>query len=415
MGHLFRQQAIAHKNQGLQGEVLVIPRISLTLIVIFLSIWVVLAMMWLATRSYARKETVLGWLEPPEGIVKVYPQSEGIITDILVTEGSTVEKDQPLLVVNGDKLMTDGQQLESLLLSEYQQQHALLTQQLERSDLQYSRQRAMLEQEIQAAKRDLQLVLDQMSTMRERISLVDQQLKDVRLLTSQGHASSYEEIQAKQQQLTLTSELQSLTRAKVAQENSLESLQNQYVNLPDEHANRTDQLKSERSRLTTEIALINARRAYVIKAPRAGTVNNLLVKTGNRPSPSTPLLSIVPEHSQLSVHLLVPVSAAGFVNAFQRIEIRFDAFPYQKYGLYDGQITGVSDAVLLPTELQGYPVQSSSPVYTVFAQLASQTVISNGKAIPLKAGMTLSADIELENRSLIQWLLEPLFSLRGRL
>lgn len=415
MGHIFRKQAVAHKHQGLQGEVLVIPRISLTLMVVFLTIWVIIAMVWLATRSYVRKETVQGWLEPPDGIAKVFAQGEGIITDILVEEGSTVKKDQPLVVINGDKLLTDGQQLEALLLKEYQQQLELLSAQIERSDTRFARQKENLENDIQAAKIDLQLVMDQIATMQERITLVDQQLKDVKQLTRQGHASNYEAIQARQQQLSLTSELQSLSRASVAQENNLQTLQNRRRNLPDEYANERDRLQSERSRLVTEIALINARKAYIIKAPRSGTINNLLVKIGNRPIANAPLLSIVPQQSELNVHLLVPVSAAGFVEVNQQIEIRFDAFPYQKYGLYEGAIIGVSDAVLLPSEQSSYPVQSREPVYTVFAKLHSQTITSQGSAIPLKAGMTLSADIELEKRSLINWLLNPLFSLRGRL
>ena len=53
-------------------------------------------------------------------------------------------------------------------------------------------------------------------------------------------------------------------------------------------------------------------------------------------------------------------------------------------------------------------------MYRVTARLDSAAVQAFGQQIALKSGMTLSADIRLSQRSLLQWLLEPLYSLRGR-
>lgn len=415
MSKLFRKEALEHKHQGLKGDVLVLPRVSHTAIVVFLLAWVILMIFWLGTRTYTRKETVQGWLEPPQGVIKLYSQGEGIITEVLISEGEEVDANQPLIIVNGDTSLTDGQQLESLLLNEYTQQRKLLSNQIVRRKQLFNEKQRELRQQIYAAQEDFQLIEDQLRTMHERIILVEQQISDLEQLASKGHASSYEEIQTRQTQLSLTNELQSLLRSKVAQKNSIQQLENEYNRLPQEDENENDTLKAQLSQLSTEIARINARRAYVIKATKGGTINNLQAKEGNRPPSTTPLLSIVPKDSTLSVHLLVPVRAVGFITTGQQIEIRFDAFPYQKFGLYAGSVTGVSSAVLLPNELLSYPVRNSEPVYKVFAQLNSMTIRAYNNAIPLKAGMTLSADIELEERSLFQWVLAPLLSVKGRL
>lgn len=415
MSTIFRKEALEHKHQGLKGEVLVLPQVSHTAMVVFLLVWVILIMTWLGTRTYARKETVQGWLEPPQGVIKLYSQGEGIITEVLVSEGDEVIPDQPLIIVNGDKSLADGQQLESLLLNEYTQQRKLLSNQVTRSNHLFNEKQRELQQQIHTAREDLQLIEDQLKTMHERIILVEQQLSDLKQLASKGHASSYEEIQTHQTKLTLTNELQSLSRSKIAQKNSIQQLENTYGRLPQEHENEQDKLSAQLSQLATEIAQINARQAYVIKATKGGTINNLQAKEGNRSPVTTPLLSIVPRNSTLSVHLLVPVRAAGFITKGQNIDIRFDAFPYQKFGLYAGKVTGVSSAVLLPNELLSYPVKNSEPVYKIFAHLDSPTIRAYDNAIPLKAGMTLSADIELENRSLFQWVLSPLLSVKGRL
>lgn len=415
MSVLFRKQALEHKYQSLQGVVLVLPRLSHNLMVAALLLWVALLSLWLSCSSYARKETVIGWLDPPEGVIKIYPEGTGVITQLLVAEGEVVAKGQPLLVISDDRQLLDGTQLEESLIEEYQQQDRLLSQQLQREKAMYTKRELELTQRVSAAKQDLSLLDQQIGTMKQRLALASQQLQDLTKLVQKGHAASIDENRKQEQQLSLFSEFQSLERNRINQANRLQQLQSELTLLPDNHNNSLDQLDTQLSVIRSERTKINARKAYVVKASKAGVVNNLTAQTGKRPNNIVPLLSIVPENAHLIVHLLVPIKAAGFVRQSQSIDIRYDAFPYQKFGLYQGTISNVSSAVILPNELLDHPVKSPEPVYRVEAQLASATVGAYQKTFPLKAGMTLSADITLENRSVFQWLLEPIHSLRGRL
>jgi len=45
--------------------------------------------------------------------------------------------------------------------------------------------------------------------------------------------------------------------------------------------------------------------------------------------------------------------------------------------------------------------------------LDEQTVSAYGKALPLQAGMLLDADIIVDSRTLVEWILDPLYSLQG--
>jgi membrane fusion protein len=127
-----------------------------------------------------------------------------------------------------------------------------------------------------------------------------------------------------------------------------------------------------------------------------------------------PILTIVPEDSSLYAVLLVPTRAFGFIRPGQETRMRYDAFPYQRFGLYKGEVTQYSTSVLLPNEVST-PVPVNEPVYQVHVRLDSQAVKAYGAEVPLQSGMLLSADIVLEQRSLLNWLFEPILSLRGRL
>jgi len=111
----------------------------------------------------------------------------------------------------------------------------------------------------------------------------------------------------------------------------------------------------------------------------------------------------------------VPSRAIGFVTQGQTVRIRFDAFPYQRFGIYEGQVAVISKHVLLPQELPIPFADLKEPVYRITVNLKKQYVMAYGKQFPLQAGMSLDADIILEKQTLFRWILDPLISLKGRI
>ena len=125
------------------------------------------------------------------------------------------------------------------------------------------------------------------------------------------------------------------------------------------------------------------------------------------------VMTVMPESDALRAILLVPSRAYGFVAEGQDTKIRFDAFPYQRFGLFDGKVIKTSDYIVMPGEVD-MPVVIHTPVYKVEVAMASQSISAYGQLVPLQPGMTISADIVLEERSLLSWLFEPIISLKGR-
>lgn len=341
MSKLFRQQVTQRQSDRLHGEVLLLPRLSHLLILGFLLMWVALVIVWLSTSHYARKETVLGWLYPASGVVRIYAERDGIIKQVLVVDGEQVIKDQPLLIVNGDRIMADGQHLETLLLAEYEKQRDSLTEQLKREEKIYQQQRLDITQRLSANQQDLSLLETQIKTLALRSQLVDEQVNRYRQLQHNGHVAVSELDTVIARELELRSERQGMARNRVNLQNSYQQLQNEQVRLPEEYANRIDQVRTNLSEIARQIAELHGQRAYVVKATKAGVVNNLQARVGQQVRSSLPVLSLTPSGEALTAQLLVPVRSAGFLAPGQPLNIRYDAFPYQKFGLYTGVVTEV--------------------------------------------------------------------------
>lgn len=416
MDGLFRQQAVDYRKQGLHGDVLLLPQLSHTLILSGLLLWVCITIIWLCLSHYARKETVSGWLEPPDGVVRVYADDTGIIKKVLVSEGEQVAQDQPLIIINDDRMLASGDRLDASLLNEYNAQRQLLNEQLRRTQNIYEMRAKDIEKRIASAQQDLILIDEELRILNERAALVNAQVDRYKTLKINGHVSSADVDNAMAQQLALKSDQQALLRNQGTQKNNIEQLRTEQDLMPDENANSIDQLRSRLSDIAQQIAQLNGHHSRIIKAPRHGIVNNLQAREGQQITTNTiPLVTLLPSEAQLIVHLLVPVRSVGFIEIGQPLAIRYDAFPYQKFGLYQGKISQTSKTLLLPNELLNVPVSTIEPVYRVTATLNQPNVKAYGKEFTLKPGMTLSADVSLGDRSLLQWLLEPIYSLRGRI
>lgn len=100
--------------------------------------------------------------------------------------------------------------------------------------------------------------------------------------------------------------------------------------------------------------------------------------------------------------------------------MRDDAFPYQKFGQFQGRVREVSLTTVSPAELQavravGGHALSDEPVFRVRVRLSQQAATANGQALTFKPGMQLSASLVLEYRTLMEWVLEPLLGMSSRL
>ena len=417
MNTLFRQEVVERQSDRLHGEVLLLPTLSHTLVLVLLSLWVVGLGAWLALSTYARKETVLGWLEPPAGVIRVYAEDVGIIKQVLMREGDTVAAGQPLLVVESDRALPDGDGLEKRLLQEYETQSGIYTEQVRRTHDVYKQRRESLAAQIEAAQRDLALLGEQLTTINDHHSLATAQVERHRALQRQGLLATIDLDAAVAQELALRSEQQGLARDEVRRRDTLDQLRFELELLHDEEANAIDQLRTQLSDTSQKITQLNGQRSFVVRAPRAGVVNNLQAREGQQAyrGDAVPLLTLIPPDAELVAELLIPVRSVGFIEPGQILDIRYDAFPYQKFGLYSGQVTHISETVLLPQELLNAPLPSKEPVYRVTAEVLQPYVEAYGRRFTLKAGMTISADVRLEERSMLQWLLEPIYSLKGRL
>jgi membrane fusion protein len=175
-----------------------------------------------------------------------------------------------------------------------------------------------------------------------------------------------------------------------------------------------EQVARQISELQEGMANVEARRETVIRAPMAGVVTNIAVNRGQSLAADSPLATVLPKGSGLHVELLVPTRAIGFISKGQEVVLRYEAFPFERFGQYRGIVTDIGRNVWSSGDRIG-PLNAKEPVYRVDVSLERQAVSAFGQDFALRPGMLVNADLLLEKRTILEWIFEPVLQLKGRL
>lgn len=241
--------------------------------------------------------------------------------------------------------------------------------------------------------------------------------KQLNELNKQGFISTIEKERQQQTLLEAQQEKQNIARLLLQQQTQLSQVVFKQQNIPQQYALRINNLKRQQADISRQLAQIKNNYQYTVTASHNGMVTGIQVFEGEGLTSSTaqakPLLHIIPEGSELIAELLLPTRSAGFVQLGNNTRLRFDAFPYQRFGFMPSKIIRIDQTLIAPNEVQ-LPITLQEPVYRLRATLKQQQMQAFGKRFNLKSGMLFEADIMLEQRTLIEWLLEPIYSLRGK-
>jgi membrane fusion protein len=408
---LFRSEAVAFQRLRQSGEVVLLQPVAAKLMFWSLAAAFALIVAYLSLAQYARKETVGGYLAPTAGVAKIFVPRAGTITAVHVSEGQEVDEGQPLLTVKIDQTTADGQNVDAVLLETLARQQSALVEQIAMQEGRAGSERKRLEAQIAGAQGQIAHLEEQIMVQRERAELAESLVSSVQGLRTNGYISEVDYKRRRETYLENKQNLGALGQQLATRHAELAQAAAALEQLPTTIAEKVQALRSQLADAEQRVAEIEGRRAYVVRAPVAGRVSTLQAAVGRAVDPRQPQLSVLPHDNRLEAELFVPTQAIGFVRPGQEVRILFDAFPYQRFGTYGGRVVRVTKTMLTSADVSA-PVSLQQPAYKVTVLLDRQDVTAYGERIPLQPDMLLKADILLDRRPLLTWLLDPLLSAR---
>ncbi len=132
-----------------------------------------------------------------------------------------------------------------------------------------------------------------------------------------------------------------------------------------------------------------ARREFVVRAPQDGVVTAITATPGQTVGANQALASLLPAGAELEAEIYAPSRSVGFVKPGMQVLLRFQAYPYQKFGQYAATVRDVASTSLRPEELAlpgAAGGANGEPVYRIRVKLAKQSVQAYGKRLAIEVG-----------------------------
>ena len=418
MRNLFRPEALEHRERDWLGSIQLTRPVSLSVLTLLAVVVAVAMGAYLALGEYTRKARVSGFIVPDRGVIRLVAPQAATVIESNVAEGRAVKRGEVLFVLavgqatlSGDTQAVVGRSLDSRTLSlqgAARQRETLAQSQLSAIDRQLS--------DMQAELGTMRL---EEGLQRQRLVLAEQAQQQYESLRNENFVSAAQVRAKTEEVLNVKAQLQGLERQRVARLREIAALQAQRRDLPLQTAAAQGAIDRDVATLAQQTAENEARQRVVIRAPQDGVISGVLVEAGQSVTPVVALASLLPADARLQAYLFAPSNAVGFVRASQVVQLRYQAFPYQKFGHQAGRVLQVSRSPLQAAELVGLALPASlnssgEPLYRITVALDRQDVLAYGHAQALSPGMQLEADVLLDRRRLIEWLFEPVLGVAGR-
>jgi membrane fusion protein len=415
---LFRTEVLEHRERDWLGSIQLIRPVSLAALTTLALVAALAVGAYLVLGEYTRKARVAGYLVPDRGLIRLMAPQSAMVIESHVAEGRSVRRGDVLFVLDVSQATPSGD-TQGAVQSSIAARSASLRGTAHQRDLLQQNQAAALDRQVEDMQRELASMKLETELQLQRLALAQQAQSQFESLRNDNFVSSAQVRTKAEEVLNVRAQLQALERQRSTRLREIAALQAQRRELPLQAQAARGAIDRDLEALAQQAAETEARRRIVVRAPQDGMVSAVLAEPGQTVTPGVALASLLPAGAKLQAYLYAPSSAVGFVRANQPVQMRYQAFPYQKFGQQAGEVVQVSRSPLQAAELAGLALPGAlshggEPLYRITVTLAAQSVSAYGQAQALAPGMQLEADVLLDRRRLIEWLFEPVLGIAGR-
>lgn len=438
---LFRQEVMQARSAQALGSIRIGKQPGFTAVAL-VSLALAAALVAFAVWGQAtRKARVAGVLVPSTGSIALAAPQSAVLLEQRVQEGQMVAARQVLFVLGTDRTTAQGNTAALVAQSLAQRRSAMEAERNLR--MLQARQRVQsLSDRLRGLDAEQQRAEQEIELAQRRVELATRSAERYAQLGAGGFVADVQTQQKQEELIDLQGRAQAAQRTALALARERQSVQAELDGATTQRDTEIALLDRSLAALAQEATENRAQQQVLVIAPQAGRVTGLTQGVGAAVQAGQTLATLLPAlltksqsdrvkaagpgslgedanglDAPLQAHLYAPSRTAGFVQPGQTVWVRYAAYPYQKFGLAQGQVVDVGRTPIAPQDLPTgqqqallQAAQTNEPLYRIAVSLARQTLDANGAIHALRPGMALEADVVQDKRAVWEWLLEPLLS-----
>lgn len=416
---LFRKEALNHQRNHWLGKALLVKGIPASLVLMLTISFIFLFLVMVIKGDYTRRITVQGEIVSKQQAITILAPQQGIVNKSFVTIGQVVEKGTPLYELDISKTTHSGnvsQNSAEKVIQQIELTNDIINKLRENKISTLTNLEVQLKKYRESYDNNKILVsnsLRGLQDMRTSMKSYDEYLKKGLISKEQSYNQRYLFYQQQSSWQNMNSQL-------IQEGLKIINLETEITTTSTDFDNRISEYELKLSELKRYLAEVDAGGTLIITAPVTGKVENLALTEGQMFSLGDSLVQILPGNQQhYQLMLWLPNHSLPFVHENDSVNIRYDAYPFEKYGQFSGTISSLSRLPATESEIMHYsgsrPEMQHPPkqaYYRTLVTLDDQVLIKEGKTLPISNGMSAEVTLFLEKRPLYQWILSPYYDIK---
>ena len=408
-----------------------LPRVWSRSVLYAMAVFAVVVVPWAMVFKVDEVSTATGKLEPKGQTIHLDAPMMGTIEVVHVQEGQSVTKGQPLIEFETDRITAELEQAEQQLeglknrLTQLELGKSQIAVSIRLQEQQYQAQ--IGEQQAQFRQAQQQLAFDQAAIDSSDALLVKDhdQVSRLRRLESEGVVSSLQREDAERTLIENQRQLEQGRTELAKTRTEIEKQQSAYNRVLKEGKLAATESRQQLQALDAQIAdartqvsqtetLIASLRyqhqQHIVTAPVNGTVFQLPQKNPGAVVPASQnLAQLAPQDAPLVLRTTMESRQTGFLSVGLPAKVKFDAYPFQQYGIVPGRVTYISP----DSQLQQLPDGRQQQVYLVDIALDKDFIAQGTEQITFSPGQAATAEVIVRQRRLIDFILDPFKQLKA--
>ncbi|MCP6388674.1 HlyD family secretion protein [Klebsiella pneumoniae] len=415
--NIYRKEAIEYKKYHWKGKALLLAGLPAWLIVSLSLLFLITLIITVITCSFTQRIDVRGEVITLPHSVNVFAPQQGFVVSQFVKVGDSVTKGQPLYEIDVSKNTINGN---------------VSAAQIEVINEKIANAEDIIKKLHYNKKETLNVLEKQLKTTIESLQETNRMLANTQVGLKKMHTnlSSYDKylsdgLITKDQynyQHSLYFQQQSAYQSLVSQKMQLESQVTQFnSDKLTKLADFDNQISSQQNKINdfkNQLVESNANGNVIIKATTEGRIESLAMTKGQMVENGSSLAQIKPTGDvEYYLILWLPNNSIPYVKIGDTINIRYDAFPSDKFGQFPGEVISISSVPASRQEMSEYTNVSNGSnqqelaLYKTIVKLKNKTFNYDGKTLSLSNGLKAQAVVFLEKRPLYMWMFTPLYKI----
>ncbi|HBZ2043993.1 TPA: HlyD family efflux transporter periplasmic adaptor subunit, partial [Klebsiella pneumoniae] len=211
---------------------------------------------------------------------------------------------------------------------------------------------------------------------------------------------------------------QSLVSQKMQLESQITQLNSDKVTKAADFDNQISSQYNQTNDYKNQLIESNANGNLIVKATADGRIESLSATQGQTVDNGSSLAQIKPiGNVEYYLILWLPNNSIPYLKIGDSINIRYDAFPADKFGQFPGEIISISSMPASRQEMSEYTnvnngsTQQELALYKAIVKIKDKEFSYKGKTLSLSNGLKAQAVVFLEERPLYMWMFTPIYKI----